>query len=169
MTADLDALLDRSLIRRTLRRYSQGLDQRQWEVFRSAFAPGAIVSVPGWVAGSVTVETFIDLLSGEFDSLRISGQHHLANTLVQVSGDTARAVTEFLAINLERVTSDPLDHRTRTQFSGGLQVDDLIRYGDEWLIGHRVIVRKNDESRTGRLPSPQLFAGAATDPAVAGF
>lgn len=175
-------VIDRAAITRTLRRYAQGVDQRQWDVYRSAFAPGATVAIPGWLEGSITAERFIELLSGEFDQLRLSGQHHLANTLVEFGAAesgldgltvprTARAVTEFLAVNAERVSEEPGDACVRTQYSGGLQVDDLERHGGDWLIRHRVLVRKNDEqvidART--LDQIALISDAASNPASAGL
>ncbi len=175
----LRELADRAAIRRTLRRYAQGVDQRQWDLYRSAFAPGAAVAIPGWIATPVTAEHFIELLSGEFDEIRFSGQHHLANTLVEFGStnardeapDTARSVTEFLAVNTERVSDQATAHRVRTQYSGGLQVDDLVRHGDAWLIRHRVLVRKNDEQHIDvRTPEQiALIAGAARNPASAGL
>ncbi|MFC5338849.1 nuclear transport factor 2 family protein [Leucobacter denitrificans] len=178
----LRELADRESIHRTLRRYAQGVDQRQWDLYRSAFAPGATVAIPGWIEGSVTAEHFIELLSGEFDAIRLSGQHHLANTLIEfgptetlegeASGPgTARSVTEFLAVNAERASDDPTDTRVRTQYSGGLQVDDLVRHDGEWLISHRVLVRKNDEQYLNERTPEQiaLIADAATNPASAGL
>ncbi|UOQ59721.1 nuclear transport factor 2 family protein [Leucobacter rhizosphaerae] len=194
-TTDADrtrALVDRAAIHRSLRRYAQGVDQRQWDVFRSAFAPGATVAVPGWIEGSVSVDRFVELLSGAFDDIRLSGQHHLANTrIVFAAADpaaeaadpaaapatltprplAARVVTEFLAVNAERASADADDRRVRTQVSGGLQVDDFERHGDDWLIRHRVLVRKNDDLTEAELTPDRiaLLAGAARNPVSAGL
>ncbi len=137
-------LSDRDAITRTLRRYSQGLDQREWGLFLSAFHPSALIEVPGYLSKPLFPVEFVEMLSGDFDSARISGQHFLANTLFDIRNDRAHTVTEFFASNAERTGEQG---RIQVQRAGGLQVDDLVRQGETWLIVHRTLVQKSDTRR----------------------
>lgn len=165
---------DRARIERTLRRYSQGVDQRDWALYRRAFAPGALIEVPGYLDTPLGPEEFAGHLAGAFDTTRLSGQHILANTLYDIRGDRARTVTEFLAVTTERQEPGPAGGApiaVRRQISGGLYVDDLVRTDDEWLIAHRVLVRKNDEWAVLTYGDAELraVATAARNTAVAGL
>lgn len=167
-------LADREDVAATLRRYAQGVDQRDWELYRRAFAPGAVVEVPGYLPGPVSPEEFAGHLAGTFDDARISGQHLLANTLLEVRGDRAHAVTEFLATTVEHARpAGERDGTVRRQVAGGLYVDDLARTPDGWRIRRRVLVRKSDEHAVLRYSDADLTAtataGAARSPAVAGL
>ncbi|GAB6899274.1 nuclear transport factor 2 family protein [Kineosporia succinea] len=159
-------LLDRAAIVRTLRRYSQGIDQRQWPVYLSAFTPDARVEIPGYLEEPLRAADFVEFLSGTFDANRLSGQHLLANTLFTIEGDRARTVTEFLAHTTEKDGDEVVVQR-----SAGLYVDDLIRTDDGWLIAHRVLVRKSDNRTRVRYDerTAALTRDAARNPAVAGF
>lgn len=173
-------LLDRTAIERTLRRYSQGVDQRDWDLYARAFTPDAEVDIPGYLEKPLSAKDFATFLGGTFDHNRISGQHVLGNTLYLIDGERARTVTEFLAVTTERVVPDDGAQAERSateggdvllQHSGGLYVDDLLRTADEWLISRRKLVRKSDTRRIVRY-TPQLAAltaGAARNPVVHGL
>lgn len=170
---ELAEIVDRELIGRTLRRYAQGVDQRQWPVFHSAFAEGATVRIPGYLDGAVTPLGFERLLGGTFDSTRLSGQHFLGNTLFRIDGDTARTVTEFLAVTTERAegTHGAAGEAVAVQHSAGLYVDDLVRADDNWLILRRTLVRKSDDIRTVPYGATQwtAVASAASNSVTAGL
>ncbi|MFT4123838.1 MAG: nuclear transport factor 2 family protein [Microbacteriaceae bacterium] len=165
---DATGLLAREQIQQTLRRYSQGLDQRDWSLFLSAFTEDALVEAPGWLEAPISPRGFAEALAGAFDTARLSGQHLLANTLYDIRGDTAHTITEFLASNTERAEEPG---KVVLQHAGGLYVDDLARDGGSWRIRHRVLVQKSDNRRVVDY-APETFdlvAGAARNSAVAGF
>lgn len=159
-------LLDRAAVLRTLRRYSQGVDQREWDLYLRAFAPDAVVEIPGYLDEPLAAAAFVDFLSGTFDANRLSGQHVLGNTVFRFDGDRAHTVTEFLAYTTEKQGEDVLVQR-----SAGLYVDDLVRSGEEWLIAHRTLVRKSDNRKVVHYDerTAALTRDAARNPAVAGL
>ncbi|HZU65229.1 MAG TPA: nuclear transport factor 2 family protein [Novosphingobium sp.] len=148
MALTIAALLARAAIHDCLNRYAQGVDQRNWPLFLSAFAPGAVVVVQGYLAAPITPEGFAALLRDTFDHNRLSGQHLLGNTALAVEGARAHAVTEFLATTLEEGAAPATAAR---QITAGLYVDDLV-CGDDghWRIARRTLARKS--SNEDQLP-----------------
>jgi len=146
---------DRAEISDVLHRYAQGIDQRAWDLYLSAFAEDAVIDVVGCLAAPMTPVQFKEFLTATFDRVRLSGQHLLANTLFLVSGNRAQTVTEFLAVNLER-TEEP--SRIRRQIAGGLYIDDLLRTAAGWKIVRRTLVRKSDDEEFIVYPETVLDA-----------
>ncbi len=142
MALTLQHVKDRAEISDVLHRYAQGIDQRAWDLYLSAFAEDVVIDVVGYLAAPMTPVQFKDFLITTFDRVRLSGQHLLANTLFLVSGDRAQTVTEFLAVNLERTEEAG---RIRRQIAGGLYVDDLLRTAAGWKIVRRTLLRKSDD------------------------
>lgn len=173
MSLTVAALAVREDILRTLRRYSQGVDQRDWELYRSAFAADATVEVPGYLPGPVTAEEFSEHLAGTFDSIRLSGQHLLANTLFDLQGAVARTVTEFLATNAERESESAVggELAVHTQRVSGVYLDELVRTPQGWRIRHRILAMKNEDVGTVGYPSwvVAAVAGAARNSVVRGL
>lgn len=145
MSLTLDDLRDRALISSALNRYAQGVDQRQWSLFLSAFARDARIEVPGYSDAQFTPQEFKEFLTSAFDSIRISGQHALSNTRFEIVGEYARTVTEFMAVNLER-SGTPSEFRC--QRAAGLYIDEWQRNASVWEIVRHVIVRKSDDQET---------------------
>lgn len=127
-----------------LQRYVQGVDQRIWPLYESAFAADAQISVPGYLERSLDPVAFRNMLCETFDSKRLSGVHLLGNTRLQIDGESARSVTEFLAITLEKTE---LAGEALREMTAGLYVDDLIIEGNEWRIRRRVLSRKSSEPK----------------------
>ena len=175
MSVTLAELATREDILRTLRRYAQGVDQRDWALYLSAFTSDATVEVPGYLPGPVTAEEFSRHLAGTFDSLRISGQHLLANTVFVITADEARTVTEFLATNAERESEGTsragAGLAVHTQRVSGLYADELVPTAAGWRIRHRILAMKNEDTAAVAY-SPEIVAavaGAARNPVVHGF
>ena len=161
-------LADREAIREVIVRYAQGVDQREWPLYASAFAAEAVVEVPGFLDRPVSASEFAEVLAGEFDDARLSGQHHLGIPLIDLTGpDTARAVTEFIAVNASRAVSGPGDDRrgaVTTQQAAGIYIDSVVRGPRGWRIAHRTLVQKTDERDVVDIPGA---VGAPRNPAVA--
>ncbi|MCW5951263.1 MAG: nuclear transport factor 2 family protein [Propionibacteriaceae bacterium] len=175
MSVTLAELATREDILRTLRRYAQGVDQRDWALYLSAFTSDATVEVPGYLPGRVTAEEFSRHLAGTFDSLRISGQHLLANTVFVITSDEARTVTEFLATNAEREPEGPSgaedELAVHTQRVSGLYADELVPTDSGWRIRHRILAMKNEDTATITYPARVVaaVAGAARNTVVHGL
>ncbi|HEY0188115.1 MAG TPA: nuclear transport factor 2 family protein [Cellulomonas sp.] len=185
LTRDLDTLREREGVLAALRRYAQGVDQRDVALYRSAFTPGARVEVPGWLDVPTDAEGFWAVLAGEFDTARLSGQHLLANTLVRPLPPgtlrgvrRVRAVTSFLATTTERAAVGPGAVEASTPAAGlavdqqsaaGLYVDDLELGPAGWQIAVHVVLRVSDDVARLAYSADQqrATAGAAHDPAVA--
>lgn len=155
MRLTIGEVRDRAMILDCLNRYAQGVDQRNWPLYESAFTADAAVEVIGYLNHTVTPIEFRDLLCGTFDATRLSGQHFLGNTLFEIDGDTAHTVTEFMAVTLEHAGEPGAAAR---QITAALYIDDLTRVADGWKIARRTLVRKS--SNEDALPFADPFAAA---------
>lgn len=131
MPLTLEDVKTRAEITQVLHHYAQGVDQREWSLFLSAFTADALIDVVGYLEQPLTPFAFRDFLVETFDEARLSGQHFLSNTLFRIANEQAYTVTEFLAVNLERTESEG---RLRRQIAGGLYVDQLRREKTGWRI-----------------------------------
>lgn len=157
MPLTLDEVCTRAALSSVLHCYAQGVDQRDWPLFLSAFAADARIEVPGYSERTYTPHEFAEFLRTTFDAARISGQHALSNSWFEVRAMQARVITEFMAVNLEH-TDDP--RRLRRQRAGGLYIDELQCVQDEWKIVRHCIVRKNDDEEMVAA-TPQNLAWAS--------
>ena len=137
MSFTWQALRDRAELQDCMTRYAQGVDQRSWPLYDSAFHADGQVEVPGYMDGALGFVAFREMLADAFDRLRLSGQHLLGNLHAEVNGDSARTVTEFLATTLEQAAGG-----ASREVTPGLYIDDFRREGGEWRIVRHVIVRK---------------------------
>ncbi len=164
----LDELAIREGVRDTLLRYTHGVDQRSWDLYLEAFTPDAVVRVPGFLAEEFSATEFAQVLSGSFDDVRLSGQHHLGGTLWNRTGeDTVRAVTPFLAVGSERSG----DSVVEVQRSAGVYVDELVRQKGRWLIRRRDLLQTTDDRYLFPVDAEDLAAtaGAADNPVADQF
>lgn len=164
MRLTLDAVRDRVLILDCLTRYAQGVDQRNWPLYDSAFTADAVVEVMGYLDHTVTPTEFRELLCATFDATRLSGQHMLGNTLFELRGDSAHTVTEFLAVTLEQSGTAGTAAR---QVTAALYIDDLARTSEGWKITRRTLVRKSSDEAA--LPFVAPFATAIATTLKAGW
>jgi hypothetical protein len=155
----INDLRARAEIADCLNRYSQGVDQRVWPLYHSAFCEDAQISVPGYLEEPLSPAAFRDMLCGTFDESRLSGVHMLGNSHISIDGEAAHAVTEFLAITLERtdVAGQALHETT-----AGLYVDDLVIDDGEWRIKNRVLSRKSSDPKIVELSEEIEAAVVAT-------
>jgi hypothetical protein len=148
-------LARRAEIADALNRYAQGVDQRAWDVYMSAFSPDATIDVVGLETGPFTPQAFSEFLASTFDPVRLSGQHALSNTLHLFDEGRQRTMTEFSAVNLERC-DDP--ERYRRQHALGIYVDDWVETADGWRIQHRTIAQKSNDEELRPYPAPIIEA-----------
>lgn len=136
----LAELGERTAIADCLARYAQGVDQRVWLLYDSAFHPGAAIEVPGYMEGTLGFVAFREMLASVFDARRLSGQHLLGNIEVRIDGHRARTVTEFLATTLEEADGGAL-----REVTPGLYIDDFLKLDGEWrIVRHRIVRKASD-------------------------
>ncbi len=127
----MNHLSDREAVVDTLYRFAEGMDWRDWELFRSVFTdqididysahrPGqqGVYSADDWVANARRRLTPLD-----------ATQHSLSNPQVTIDGDEARCLMYVEAQHL--LTRDGV---RASYVIGGRYRDRLVRSGDGWLI-----------------------------------
>lgn len=140
----IEDLLTREEIRDTLNNYSQGLDQRNWELFDLAWADEATFEAPDEGIGPVSAADLKATLQGKNDPDRLAGQHLLNNTHFMIDGDTARTISEVTWVTLQTTDKPDVVYEVR---AGGMYVDDLVRTEAGWRITKRVLVTKSKVTR----------------------
>lgn len=144
MALTVDDLINREEIRDALNAYSQGLDQRNWELYAQAFTADATFEAPGEGIDKITAAELQQLLQSNNDATRLSGQHLLHNTHFTMRGDTARTITEVEWVTLQTTDKPGIIFDVR---AGGMYVDDLVKTDAGWRIQHRKLVTKNKSTR----------------------
>jgi hypothetical protein len=107
-------------------RYWAGVDRRDTELFASAFAPGAVLSLLG---GKRVVRVSDLIASGNFGGDFEHTSHALTSQVIDVTGDTATA-DSFALAHLVPSTGPILVRGLRYQ-------DVLARTESGWVITHR--------------------------------
>lgn len=139
--ARVGQLLDRQEIIECLHRYTRGVDRVDPDLIRLAFHPDAI-DYHGPVTG--TVDDFLDYWLPLQPSREVS-QHYIANTSIDLDGDSAHVETYFTYFH------KAFDAPEMT-VSGGRYADRFERRAVGWRIALRVVIREwsmvADGSRT---------------------
>jgi 3-phenylpropionate/cinnamic acid dioxygenase small subunit len=115
-------------VRRTIAQYCHLVDDARWDEWTQLFTADATFSVLGrTMKGHEELKTFISasLYPG-------AGKHVTVNTVIDVDGDEARSVSDFVYVAPE---GDGFKIMT-----AGRYTDRLVREGDRWLFAAREIV-----------------------------
>lgn len=129
---DLQELSDRVEIQDLLARYTQAIDQRDWDALDLIFTPGALIdySAMGGAAGGLDeIKTF---LAGAMPIFEIS-QHLVGSSVVDIDGDTATARTICHNPMVLEGGDDP-----HLMVCGLWYRDKLVRTPAGWRIAERV-------------------------------
>lgn len=153
MALTIDDLITREEIRDTLTNYSQGLDQRNWDLYDQVWTDDATFEAVDEGIEKISAKDLQAMLQGNNDPDRLAGQHLLNNTHFQVDGDTARTITEVTWVTLQTMDKPGMVFEVR---AGGMYVDDLVRTADGWRIQHRVLVTKNKSTRGVQYPPERV-------------
>jgi hypothetical protein len=129
--ARLQELLDRQDIVDCLHRYTRGVDRVDAALIRSAFHPDA-TDYHGPVTG--TVEDFLAYWLPLQQAREVS-QHYIANTSIDIDGDTAHVETYFTFFHKAK-------DAPAMKVSGGRYADRFERREDGWRIALRVVIRE---------------------------
>jgi 3-phenylpropionate/cinnamic acid dioxygenase small subunit len=123
---------DEEAIRRTIAQYCHLCDDGRFDEWADLYTDDATFSVMGSTyTGRADVQAFIE--QGQPPERR--GKHICFNSLIDVDGDEARVVTDYIFNDKQRAVT-----------SAGRYHDRLVRHGDRWRFADRRIVFMGDEA-----------------------
>ena len=126
----VQTLWDERQIMDVLHRYSRGFDRCDMEMAKSAYWPDAIDDHPGFCALAYTMCDHFDALHRERWT---TTQHHIANTRIEIDGDSAHAESYFFFTATKRETLE-------LEVMGGRYLRRLERRDGEWRIAAVVLI-----------------------------
>ena len=121
---DNQAVSDKLEIHELLARYARGVDDRDWDLYRSVFTHDAHIDYTsaGAIAGSIDEVT--DFLAASFTVIPWS-QHYITNVEIDLEGDAARVRAMFFnPMQLPGIEG--------SSSCGGFYHHDLVRTSDGW-------------------------------------
>ena len=127
----LDRLLDEREVCDAHYRFAEGIDLRNWVIYRSAFTDTLTFDYTSYRPGStgtVAADAWVSRARQRFETLAAT-QHTMSNPRVQVDGDRATCTMYVEAWHSVAEVGTPV-HCTL----GGRYVNDLVRCGQEWRI-----------------------------------
>lgn len=121
---DVRAVHDKVEIHELLARYARGVDDKDWELYRSVFTDDAHIdySSAGAIAGSR--DEVVAWLAEVFETIPWS-QHYITNVEIELDGDTADVRAMFY-------NPMQLPGMAQPSFCGGFYRHDLVRTPDGW-------------------------------------
>ncbi len=129
---------DHEAIRTTLARYCQLCDDGCFDEWGELFTEGSTFHVMGRVyEGREAIKAFIS--GAQPPDLR--GKHVTANTLIELDGDKATALTDYVFVGRQGEGLGVV--------SAGRYHDSLVNVGDRWLFEERRIVFLGEEPLGG--------------------
>jgi hypothetical protein len=147
---DLTEIADRLAIAETLARYCRGIDRCDAALLAEVFTPDARIDYGD--GAKTPAETIPGLMAG-LGAMRLT-QHNIANTVMQITGATAKAETHCVALHLI-----PSPEGEVELVVGGRYLDTLVKTGGQWRIAERLYVM--DWNRSA--PSTMQTAGGLFD------
>ena len=116
---------DEDAIRRTIAQYCQLCDDGRFDEWADLYTDDATFSVMGKTyTGRADVKAFIE--KGQAPERR--GKHLCFNSIIDIDGDSARAITDYVFIDKQHAIT-----------SAGRYHDRLIRQPDRWRFAERRI------------------------------
>ena len=115
---------DKLEIHELLARYARGVDTKDWELYRSVFAPDATIDYTSAGAVSGTRDEVAAWLEAGFVHIPMT-QHFISNIEVELDGDRAKVRAMFY---------NPMQLPGMSDLSscGGYYHHDLVRTADGW-------------------------------------
>lgn len=147
---DTTELADRLAIAETLALYCRGIDRCDPEQLAAAFTPEALID---YGDGARPIAEVIPGLMAGLGSMRLT-QHNVSNTIIRITGDTARAETNCVALHIIPAPEGEVELTV-----GGRYLDTLARREGRWLIAERLYVM--DWNRT--VPATMALEGGLFD------
>lgn len=129
--ADASGVADREAVVDTLYRFAEGLDLRDWALYRSVFTDEIEIDYtshrPG-SAGRMAADDWVARGRARLDPLDAT-QHSLTNPRVSLDGDRATCTSYVQAQHVLTRADGPASY-----LLGGRYVDQLVRLDGRWLI-----------------------------------
>lgn len=147
---DLTELADRLAIAETLALYCRGIDRCDAEQLAAAFTPDALIDYGD--GARPIVEVIPGLMAG-LSAMRLT-QHNISNTVIRITGETARAETNCVALHLIPAPEGEIE-----LVVGGRYLDTLARREGRWLIAERLYVMDWNRS----VPATMALEGGLFD------
>jgi hypothetical protein len=147
---DLTEIADRLAIAETLARYCRGIDRCDAALLADVFTPDARIDYGD--GAKSPAETIPGLMAG-LGAMRLT-QHNISNTVMQITGATAKAETHCVALHLIPSPDGEIE-----LVVGGRYLDRLAKSAGQWRIAERLYVM--DWNRTQ--PSTMQTAGGLFD------
>ena len=128
---NLTELADRLAIAETLALYCRGIDRCDADQLAAAFTPDAVID---YGDGARPVSDVIPGLIAGLGAMRLT-QHNITNTVIRLSGETAKAETNCVALHILPNADGDIE-----LVVGGRYLDRLSRCAGRWLIAERLYV-----------------------------
>lgn len=163
---DMTELADRLAIAETLALYCRGIDRCDAEQLAAVFTPDARID---YGDGARPIAEVIPGLIAGLSAMRLT-QHNISNTVMRITGETAKAETNCVALHLI-----PAPEGGTELVVGGRYLDRLIKREGRWRIAQRLYVMDWNRSAPATMQTDGgLLAGlqrrgarGADDPAAA--
>lgn len=126
------ALVDRQQIEDLPRRYSRGVDRRDWALVRSCFSDDCFVD------GSRASAPIDDYVAGLRPGVEYfpTTMHYMGNQLVEIDGDQGHVESYCVAFHWKHAEQAGAPHEANLTV-GVRYLDSVRRVGDGWLIERR--------------------------------
>lgn len=133
-TPKADQVADRIAIDDLLDAYAHAVDAKDWDLFRSLFAPGAILDYGSEGGPRCEVDEAVKWLDRSLAPFTMS-QHIVANRRVEIDGDEAHV----FAYVFSPLGMPDGDGGLRLVLSGGSYEDRLTRAPEGWRFASRTV------------------------------
>lgn len=143
---DITEVADRLAIAETLALYCRGIDRCDGEQLAAVFTPDALID---YGDGARPIGEVIPGLMAGLGTMRLT-QHNISNTVMRITGETARAETNCVALHLIPAPDGEIE-----LVVGGRYLDRLVKREGRWRIAERLYVM--DWNRTS--PSTMALEG----------
>lgn len=147
---DMTELADRLAIAETLALYCRGIDRCDPDQLAAAFMPDALID---YGDGAQPIAEVIPGLMAGLGAMRLT-QHNINNTVIRITGKTARAETNCVALHLIPAPEGEVE-----LVVGGRYLDRLEKREGRWQIAERLYVM--DWNRSA--PSTMQLSGGLFD------
>ncbi|KPF63951.1 nuclear transport factor 2 family protein [Porphyrobacter sp. AAP60] len=152
---ELTEIADRLAIAETLALYCRGIDRCDAKQLAAAFTPDARID---YGDGAKPVAAIIPGLIAGLGAMRLT-QHNISNTVMRISGNSAKAETNCVALHLIPAPEGEPELPESELVVGGRYLDTLTKHAGRWLIAERLYVM--DWNRTA--PATMQLAGGLFD------
>lgn len=140
----ISELADHDAVGRLVKIYALGMDMRDYELCRSAFAPDALAEGRG--GEMIAIDAYLPELYAGAAAFQAT-QHNITNQYVAVTGDEAVVWSYAVAFH------KPAPGDARQTITVGVQYRDRCRRGPRgWLIAERRTLRQWTEFAENKTP-----------------